>query len=62
VQFNVSTVLSTALDERAQADDLVLGEVIMDAVRAYKLQVSPLLHHSLGLNPTSTPPAIIRGR
>jgi hypothetical protein len=34
VQFNCSRVVSDLLDEKAQEEDLVLGEVVLDAIRA----------------------------
>lgn len=41
VQFQVSPVLSDLLTARAEAEDVVLGEVVMDALRAFEAQSKP---------------------
>jgi hypothetical protein len=38
VQFQLSPVLSDLLTARAEAEDVVLGEVVMDALRAFDAQ------------------------
>lgn len=41
VQFQVSPVISDLLTTRAQAEDLVLGEVVMDALRHLEAHPAP---------------------
>jgi hypothetical protein len=41
IQFQVAAHVSDLLDRRADEDDLVLGEVVMDAIRAFNASGPP---------------------